>query len=41
MGPSVNTGHDEVIFVIEGKGNVSEFLTERFGTFKRVGDKTP
>jgi CubicO group peptidase (beta-lactamase class C family) len=39
--PSINTGYDEVIFVIDGKGNVSEFLTESYGTFKRVGDKTP
>lgn len=39
--PSVNTGYDEVIFVIDGKGTVSEFLTESYGTFKGVGDKTP
>lgn len=39
--PSVNTGYAELIFVIDGKGNVSEFLTESYGTFRRVGDKTP
>ena len=36
--PAVNVGVDELRFVIDGAGEVTEFVTESYGIFRKVAD---